>query len=152
MSLSIHVSRCTYLGWQNTWSQDLPASPPPCKIAAKLPLIAVSKPTMHRTESAHLHCRKTACRCLTQRRPQSERTATAEPPQISAESEPWASVVHDNRQGTRPAQQGHRPPGKILRSGVYMVFRTGKTMGIGLCTTGMSTTSTPCTTGALNTV
>ena len=29
-----------------------------------------------------------------------------------------------------------------------MVFRTGKTMGIGLCTTtGMSTTSTPCTTG-----
>ena len=29
-----------------------------------------------------------------------------------------------------------------------MVFQTSKTMGIGLCTTtGMSTTSTPCTTG-----
>ena len=41
----------------------------------------------------------------------------------------------------RPAQQGHRPPGKILHSGVSMVFRTGKTMGIGLCTTKeMSTT------------
>ena len=50
-------------------------------------------------------------------------TATAEPPRISAGSEPWA-LVDNNGHGTRPAQQEHRPPGKYC-----------KTMGIGLCTT-----------------
>ena len=53
-------------------------------------------------------------------------TATAESPRISAGSEPWALVKHNNGYGTRPAQQGHRPPGKKCNCGVSTVFRAGR--------------------------
>ena len=71
--------------------------------------------------------------------------ACAQGPTINCEQ---TSCCHrSNSTGNSHARQGHPPPGKVLHRGVSMAFRTGKTMGTGLCTlTGMSTTSTPCTT------
>ena len=128
---------------------------------SKLPLIAATMPTMHSRNCAylsllrtkmstssgdglnlwHLQCRETASLHDHRDVQNREGTATAEPPQRTAESKPWAPVVTTTGMASTTCTTGASTTRKKLRSGVSMVFRTGKTMGIGLCTMrGMSTT------------
>ena len=113
------------LGWQTTWRSakngpkkaKIPSSP-----ASPTERGPVSVATEMSTDSGdelnlrHLQCSRDNMSLHDHGDVHNrEETATAAPPRISAGSGPWALVEHNNGRGTRPAQQGHRPPGNILR-------------------------------------
>ena len=107
---------------------NYPSPPPRSRPCTAATVLTVSVATEMSTDSSdelnqwHFHCRETTCRCVIQRRPQPEELRLAEPPRISAGTEPWA-LVDNNGHGTRPAQQKHRPPRKYCNCGVSMVFQ-----------------------------